>query len=229
MMDDRKSGLAIALFIAALVSGTSYLLPVWWMQEQGLVGMDEAANGIRIFWKGAGVALLALHATALARDRDGWLIAIVMAFGALGDVLIDAIGLEAGALAFAAGHVVAIWLYGRNRRPQLTPSQRLLAVLLPPIVVFATWMMTADLGAVVYALLLSIMASLAWTSRFPRYRTGVGAIMFVVSDLLIFAREGQTLQGNWIGFAIWALYFGGQVLIVLGVTRCLEEDRKGKL
>lgn len=221
MMGNRKSGLALALLIAALVSGASYLLPVWWMQQQGLVGMDGAAGGIRIAWKGAGVALLALHAAVLARDKDGWLIAVVMGFGALGDVLIDAIGLKAGAIAFAAGHVVAIWLYGRNRRARTTSSQRLLGILLPPLVVFATWRMTGDIGASVYAVLLSVMASLAWASRFPRYRTGIGAMMFVASDLLIFAREGHTLEGGWIGFAIWGLYFAGQALIVLGVTQTL--------
>lgn len=217
-MEDRKSGLAMALLIAALVSGASYLLPVWWMNQQDAAVMDNAAEGVRIFWKGAGVALLALFAAASARSKDGWLIAVVMAFGALGDVLIDAIGLEAGALAFAAGHVVAIWLYLRNRRPDLAGSQRLLAMLLPPSVVFATWMMTADPGATIYALILSVMAALAWTSRFPRYRTGIGAMMFVASDLLIFARESGTMDGGWVSFAIWGLYFAGQVLIVLGVV-----------
>ena len=41
----------------------------------------------------------------------GWLIAAVLALGALGDVLLDAIGLEKGAIAFALGHMLAIWLY----------------------------------------------------------------------------------------------------------------------
>lgn len=228
-MEDRKSGLAMALLIAALVSGVSYFLPVWWVSQPGYVGMEGGGEAVRIFWKGMGVGLLALYAATLARSFDGWLIAFVMAFGALGDVLLDAIGLEVGAAAFAAGHLLAIWLYLRNRRPVLAGSQRLLAILLPPVVLYITWMLTADLAATVYALLLSIMASLAWTSRFPRYRTGIGAMMFVASDLLIFAREGGSLSGLWIGFAIWGLYFGGQVLIALGVTQTLNAPRRNAI
>lgn len=226
-MQNRTQGLAQSLLIAALVSGASYLLPILWIHQQGLVGMDEGANAVRIVWKGAGVGLLALYAATQARSLDGWLIALVMAFGALGDVLLDAVGLEVGALAFALGHGLAIWLYLRNRRNALSGSQRLLAVLMPPCVLFATWMMTADVGATFYALILSFMASLAWTSRFPRFRTGVGAIMFVVSDLLIFARESGTLEGGWVSFAIWGLYFGGQVLIALGVIQTLREKASG--
>ncbi len=41
-------------------------------------------------WKGAGVALLAVYAALKARNLDGWLICAVMAFGALGDVLLEA-------------------------------------------------------------------------------------------------------------------------------------------
>src|SRR3546814_10762347 len=77
-----------------------------------------------IAWKGAGVALLAAWAVSAARDLDGWLIAVVLALGAAGDVLLEAAGMIAGAAAFLAGHLVAIWLYARNRRAALTPSQR---------------------------------------------------------------------------------------------------------
>jgi uncharacterized membrane protein YhhN len=67
------------------------------------------------------------------------------------------------------------------------------------------------------------MAALAWKSRFSRQWVGIGALMFVVSDLLIFARSGPLEGQAWVGYAIWTLYFGGQLLIVLGVTRTLEE------
>jgi hypothetical protein len=46
-------------------------------------------------------------------------IAAVMAFGALGDVLLDAVGLQVGAVAFLVGHVIAITLYAR--RQQVNP------------------------------------------------------------------------------------------------------------
>ena len=102
---------------AALIAGVSFMVPV-------LAGWHGPAI---IAWKGAGVGLLALWAAAQARSVDGWLIVAVMALGALGDVLLDAIGLETGAAAFAAGHILAIILYARRRRLRLSGSQRLLA------------------------------------------------------------------------------------------------------
>ena len=76
-----------------------------------------------------------------------------------------------------------------------------------------------------YALLLGLMAGSAWTSRFSRYRTGIGAVMFVASDLLIFAEMGPLAGAAFIGVAIWALYFAGQFLITLGVAQGLGERR----
>jgi uncharacterized membrane protein YhhN len=52
--------------------------------------------------------------------RQSRLLVAVMAFGALGDVLLETSGMTVGALAFLAGHVVAIVLYLRNRRPRLS-------------------------------------------------------------------------------------------------------------
>src|SRR5687767_11964109 len=65
--------------------------------------------------KGAGVGFLALAAARSARDADGWLLAVVLALGATGDVLLE-VDFAAGAAAFALGHGVAILLYLRNRR-----------------------------------------------------------------------------------------------------------------
>jgi uncharacterized membrane protein YhhN len=77
-----------------------------------------------------------------------------------------------------------------------------------------------------YALGLSAMAATAGLSRFPRGRVALGALMFLASDLLIFARSGP-LAGQAaavVGFLVWGLYFAGQTLICLGVTRTLAED-----
>src|SRR3546814_9506865 len=54
----------------------------------------------------SGVGLLALWAAANARSRDGWMIAAALGFGALGDWLLDAVGMMPGAAAFAVGHLI---------------------------------------------------------------------------------------------------------------------------
>jgi uncharacterized membrane protein YhhN len=210
---------------AALAAGASYMLPV-------LAGWEGPAI---IAWKGAGVMLLALWAALQARDAnpegEGWLIALVLAFGALGDVLLDAVGLTTGAAAFAVGHVIAIILYARNRRESLTPSQTLFGWLIAPLGVLITIALVHGqpdgIMAIAYAALAGIMAAFAWTSRFPRYRVGIGAVLFLVSDLVIFA--GQTVWAGtiWPKLLIWPLYFGGQALIAWGVVKTLQAANRG--
>ncbi len=219
-------GILRVIFAAALVAGSSFYLFVLWQTGQFVIGLSSTAHIAAIAWKGSGVALLALWCRMQARHVDGWLIAAVMAFGALGDVLLETSGLTVGALTFVAGHVLAIILYLRNRRPRMTSSQRLLAVLVVPLSVVIAAMLVAPkdrLSIAVYTLFVSSMASSAWASRFPRYRTGIGAMMFLASDLLIFARMGS-LAVALPGVLIWPLYFGGQALIAWGVVRTLAAN-----
>lgn len=207
------------LWWLALFAGASYFIAV-------LQGWD--GSGV-IAWKTTGVALLALWAAANARSADGWLITWVLAFGALGDALLDAVGLLAGAAAFAVGHLIAIILYMRNRRPTLTQSQAMLAGILVPLAIFIAWGLTRggeplQTGAAIgYTGGVAVMAATAWTSRFPRYRTGTGAMLFLVSDLFIFAGAGGALASDVTRWLVWPLYFAGQALIGWGVVSTLVQ------
>ncbi len=201
--------------LASLVAAISY----YFVMDSQLPGLFQMA------WKGAGVALLALYALQRHGGKDGQTIALVMAFGALGDVLIE-LSLYAGAIAFLLGHVIAITLYLSHRRDELTPSQKGAAVALllgTPIIAF---LLPADRaaapGVAVYALALGGMAAAAWSSSFPRYRVGLGAVLFVVSDLLIFARLGPLESSAIPGLLIWPLYYFGQFLICTGVISTLR-------
>ncbi|WAC24895.1 lysoplasmalogenase [Blastomonas sp. SL216] len=178
-----------------------------------------------MLWKGLGVGFLAVFALVRHHSADGRMIGAVMALGAIGDMLIE-IDMIYGAVAFLFGHVVAIWLYARHRRASVTFSQRLFALLLVPCVVLIAWALPMDRsgagGIALYSLFLAVMAAMAWTSDFPRYRVGFGALMFVVSDLLIFARLGP-LEGSAIpDWLIWPLYYFGQFLICTGVIQSLR-------
>jgi uncharacterized membrane protein YhhN len=204
------------LLIAALAAGVSYI-GSWFL---------PLPQAVAVAWKGAGVALLALYAAANARGLDGWLLAAVMAFGALGDVLLETHGLVTGALAFLAGHLTAIALYLRNRHHALRAGDWALAGTIlagVPIVAYLLPPERAGAGLVaLYATGLSAMAAATWLSRFPRALTAAGAIMFTVSDLLIFLRTGRPALDTFpLALAVWGLYFAGQALIAVGVTRSL--------
>jgi len=211
----NRDALKPLILAASVICGVSYMAS-WNLGLSPVAGM---------VWKGSGVALLAVWAALSARNRAGWEITAIMGFGALGDVLLEAMGMIPGALAFLVGHRFAIGLYQRYRRPRLTRSQIALAIVLIPTVTLAAFLLPAARssapGIAVYALVLSLMAATAWTSRFPRYQVGLGALMFVVSDLLIFARSGPLQGAAWVGFGVWILYYFGQVLICRGVVNTL--------
>jgi hypothetical protein len=194
--------------MAAIAAGLSYLV---------FVTMGAEATALTIVWKGAGVALLAAWALAAAAKPEDRIIAAVMACGAAGDVLLESHGMTIGALAFATGHVIAIWLYTKNIRDRIAGSQLAAAVALAIGTPVIAWLLTGRLDILVYATMLGGMAASAWLSRFSRYSVGIGGVLFVVSDLLIFARMGPLAGVVWASVAIWLFYFAGQYLIVAGV------------
>jgi uncharacterized membrane protein YhhN len=203
--------------VASLLFGISY-----WFVAQGLV-LPKFPGLFVIAWKGAGVALLAAYAWAHHPSRDAHKVALVMALGAIGDMVLE-VNFIAGAVAFLLGHLVAVSLYLRYRREIMTLSQRLagLAVLVAtPFIAFA---LTGQPTVALYSAALGAMAAAAWTSAFPRYRVGLGAVLFVASDLLIFARMGP-LAGDVLAKAlIWPLYYFGQFLICTGAISFLRRQ-----
>lgn len=203
------------VLIAALIAGATYLPASW----------AFAPSPGMLAWKGAGVGLLAIWAALAARVAAGWRIAVVLAFGALGDVLIEAAGLTIGALAFLAGHGAAVVLYWRERRRGASMAVPVALAVMVPVIAFS---LPADRGAAagiaVYATGLGVMAAAAWLSRFPRRLVALGAVMFAVSDLLIFARLGP-LAGSLVpDLGVWPLYFAGQAMIAVGVVGARREQ-----
>ncbi|MEI4507808.1 lysoplasmalogenase [Sphingopyxis sp. CCNWLW253] len=221
MNGERSWDRARWLWLLALAGGISFFVAVF-------LRLDGPAIWA---WKTSGVGLLAVWAAVNARGKNGWLIAAALGFGALGDYLLDAKGLEVGAVAFVVGHVIAITLYLMNRRAQMTPSQRLLGWLAMPATLAIVWGMLSPAPgwwhAAVYSLFVAAMAAAAWTSRFPRYRTGMGAMMFLASDLFIFAGEGGVLSKDVTMWLVWPLYFAGQALIAWGVVGTLAKEARG--
>ena len=210
---------AVWVLAAAVLAGCSYVVG-WFL---------PLPNWANVAWKGAGVSLLAVYAGLNAKNLDGWLLAVVMAFGALGDMLLETYGLVIGALAFLAGHLTATGLYLRNRRPAAGLDWTVAVAIVLGVTVAAYLLPPERAGAgliALYALGLSVMAAAAWLSRFPRPLVAAGAMMFAISDLLIFLRTGRPrLDILPMGLAVWGFYFAGQALIAVGVVRGLADRR----
>ena len=189
---------------------------------------DERVGGLFLLtFKGS--ACLALAAYTLARHpmRDGWLLAGVMALSAAGDVAMELGDQAWGGGLFLAAHLVAIALYRLNPRHKLARSQAVAAIALVVLVPLCGYLLSGSTTVALYALGLGAMAGSAWASRFSRYRVGLGALLFVASDLLIFARLGGGLAPDLSEWLVWPLYYAGQLLICVGVVQKLRRERIG--
>jgi uncharacterized membrane protein YhhN len=178
--------------------------------------------------KGAAVGLLAVYLWLRHGSPDARLMAWAFGAAALGDMAleIETDRLVAGLLFFAY-HVMAMGVYLRNRRPQLTQSQKAAVVAMLVLTPLIAWFLPADRGqtmnVALYALALGAMAASAWASVFPRYRVGAGAVLFLLSDLLLFAEMGP-LQGHIVPqVLVWPIYYLGQLLIATGVAQTLRK------
>lgn len=201
--------------LASLIAGISF----WFVRDGDLAGVWH------MLWKGAGVAFLAAYALTWRQLPGAKHLAAIMALGAAGDMALE-IDFQLGAALFMAGHVTALAFYLRHVRPQPSVSQRGAAAALllgtPVIAYFLVADPAMRWTVALYALSLGAMAGAAWASTFPRYRVGLGAVLFVVSDLLIFARMGPLAGSTLPGLLIWPLYYFGQLLICTGVIRALR-------
>jgi uncharacterized membrane protein YhhN len=88
-----------------------------------------------------------------------------------------------------------------------------------------SYLLSQQIEIAVYAAFLGAMASAAWMSRYPRYRVGTGAVLFVISDWLIFSRGGSLDLGVLPDLLIWPLYYAGQVMIATGIVQCLRGEQ----
>lgn len=178
--------------------------------------------------KGAAVGLLAAYLWQRHASRDARLMAWAFSAAALGDMAMEvATDRTIGGLLFVAYHAMALTVYLRNRRPELTRSQKGAVVALLALTPLIAWLLPADraqAGSVgIYALALGAMTAGAWASVFPRYRVGAGAALFLASDLLIFAEMGPLAGHIAVQIMVWPLYYLGQLLIAVGVVQTLRK------
>lgn len=205
--------------LASIAAATAY-----YVLRDNPVG--EGVWGIAL--KGAGVALLALYAllrVPQGKHRgDGFLLVGALALAAAGDMAIELDFLTGGAF-FAAAHVVAVALYLRNRHKRPSPTQKLAALALLIGTPLTSYLLSGQAEVAAYAVFLGAMASAAWMSHYPRYRVGTGAVLFVLSDWLIFSRMGPLDLAPLPDLLIWPLYFAGQVMIATGIVQCLRGEQ----
>lgn len=199
--------------LASLVAAATYYF-VW----------NNPIGGVwLILLKGSAVGLLAAYAFRRTSGLDGMILLAVLGLSAAADMALELDFTVGGALFFAS-HLVAIVLYLRNRRQTTSLSQKLFAAALLFGVPAVSYFLSERADIALYATGLGAMAAAAWMSAFPRYRVGLGAVLFVISDWLIFSRFGALDLSPFPDILIWPVYFAGQLMIATGVVQTLRGE-----
>lgn len=201
--------------VASLVAGIAYYL-LW---------NNPIAEPWLIALKGAGVALLAVYTLRRANGVDAAILALALALSSAGDMVL-VLNFEAGGALFFASHGVAVALYARNWTRETTGSQKACAAALFVATPLVSYLLSGRVDIAAYSLALAAMAAAAWMSRFPRLRVGLGAVLFIISDWLIFSRFGPLDLAPLPDILVWPTYYIAQFLIATGVVQTLRADRE---
>jgi uncharacterized membrane protein YhhN len=176
--------------------------------------------------KGSAVGLLALYAWMRHASPDARLLAWALGAAALGDMGME-VQFEIGGLLFFLFHVLAMGVFLRHRRGPLKGAHSWIAGMLVVATPIAAWLLPYDRAAALqvglYGLALGGMAASAWASTFPRPQVGAGAVLFVISDLLIFAEMGPLSGSEVPEYLVWPIYYLGVLLITTGVLTGLHK------
>lgn len=175
--------------------------------------------------KASAVGFLALYAANRTKGLRAGLFVAALALSALGDAAIELSLISGGAL-FAASHVAAILFYRRHLRIEPSVARRWATLLLFLAVPAGCFLLSGDWTIAVYGVALGGMAMAAWLSLFPQWRVGLGALLFVFSDWLIFSRLGPLDLAPLPDLLIWPTYYVGQLLIATGVVQTLRRFRR---
>lgn len=175
--------------------------------------------------KGAAVALLGLFLWRRHSAPEARLMGVAMGVAALGDMAMQLDRTIAG-LIFFAHHLLALGVYLQHKRGALPAADKAIVVILllgPSVLGYILPGPAMAQQTSFYALSLGAMAAGAWISTFPRWQVGAGAVLFVLSDLLIFAGMGPLANSDLPQVLVWPVYYLGQFLIATGIARTLRK------
>lgn len=160
--------------------------------------------------KAASIAALAVMA------RKYPLLALALAFGALGDALLDIdLGLFVfGLVAFLCGHLVYTVVFARSGQQDPGHLPGLALVMYAGVFVWWLWPSLGSLRIPVMVYIAAITAMAAMSFRVDKW-VAAGAVLFLISDSILAANRFKTTlpMRDWL---VWLTYYAGQLAIACG-------------
>ncbi|WP_067731920.1 hypothetical protein [Novosphingobium naphthalenivorans] len=199
-----------------LLTSVLFALAFAWLQDSRLPGV------YLMVLKAAPLVLLGVYAVLRHKGHDTQLLAAMLAFEGIGGACIDLVEVLGG-IVMAVGFALGIGLFLTHRRPRLTVSQKGLAaalLLLTPVICQLAVHPLAQAGwaPAYFGVALGGMAACAWTSNFPRYRVGLGAIGIIAGSVVTLTSL-RVVNGPGLGEIVgWPLFYLGNLIMATGVT-----------
>jgi uncharacterized membrane protein YhhN len=204
----------------AILLGVIYWLSALARSGVAFLPLAELPKWLVVAWKGTFSACLALSVFSARNGQPSQLIAAALAISAVADVLLVTVGVVASGLAFAAAHCFAIMAYARERDTGVSTDRLIMALMIPVIAValsvFALRHGGLNIGIGFFPVISGTMAAMAVISRYPLRLNGLGAAIFVASDVLFFFDVGVLQNSGTFGWLTWACYAGGYILVARG-------------
>ncbi|MEZ5692275.1 MAG: lysoplasmalogenase [Altererythrobacter sp.] len=187
---------------------------------------DRNVPGTYLYLVEAGsLGLLALYTLMRHLGSEAKLLAGALVLAGLGVVAVE-LDTWLGAVLLVLAYAVLIALFLKHRRSVLTFSQSATAAALLFLSPAIMWALSAGnpaaITTAIYGLTLGGMAGAGWTSGYPRYRVGLGAIALDASSLLSVAGQGALTGSPLPGLLAWPLFYLGFFVIATGVVQTLR-------
>lgn len=219
---DRPNSVSRNLWLTAILVGVIYWIGSLARSGIAFEALASLPKPLIVATKGLFSALLAISVFAARKGPASNMVGAGLAISAVGDMLLVTIGSAAGGLAFAVAHVLAGYAYAKNRRENNSAILWLFAIAVPLIAVVSSYLMLRgsdqNILMSLFPLISASMAALAILSRFPLWLSGLGAAIFVASDVLFLADLGILRHsGEW-GFLTWASYAVGYAMVARGAA-----------
>ncbi|MFC3050427.1 lysoplasmalogenase [Kordiimonas pumila] len=188
---------------------------------------------IPVLVKACAVGFLALFVLISMQSFNHFLLFLALVASVTGDVFLSLFHEQAfmhGLLSFLVAHVFFIILYLKNRLrvADISMIRIRIAAVLWALAAIAAYFLYPHLGDMmlpvyVYSAVLTLMATTAIFSKYPIRLVALGAILFLVSDSLLGARQFMSLP-DYLGYFVWGTYYFAQLFMTVGVM--LTDERR---
>lgn len=217
----HQSAINTGLLVFSLIFGIGYGFHLY-----PITGWPTA-----MLYKGLGVGLLVLFTLTRNGMQTGAkrLLSLALFFGFLGDILLEGPMQNSflmGLGGFLVGHLFYMALFKKAAAShKSTMAKAIVAILWLSLIITLVqiYPLAGDLAmpVLVYGVILTSMATLATFSQYALIFVSSGAILFLISDMLLGLRLFMDLPAS-VGPLIWFTYYPAQLLLCLGVIRGSE-------